>query len=52
MTDIMDPAFRDKESCNNLQIGINRDRGFQEMFSDLASSFGEVMTAIAAGETG
>jgi hypothetical protein len=34
----MDPAFRRDESGDNLVVGINRDRGFQEMFSDLAGS--------------
>ena len=35
---IMNPAFGSNESGDDLLIGINRDRGFQEMFSDLAGS--------------
>lgn len=47
----MDPAFCDDKSGNDLEFCINRDRGFQEMFSEFTGSFGEVVAAITAGET-
>jgi hypothetical protein len=52
MAGIVDSAFRCNEPGNNLEISINRDRSFQEMFSDLPGSFGEIMAAIAAGKAG
>ena len=48
----MDPTFRDHESGDNLKISIDRDRSFQEMFSDFTGSFRKIMAAIPAGETG
>jgi hypothetical protein len=38
MTGIVDSAFQGNEAGNNLKIGINRNRCFQEMFSDPAGS--------------
>jgi len=48
----MDPAFRGKESGNHLLIDINRDRSFQEMFSDFTRSFREIVATVTAGKTG
>ena len=39
MSGIMDPAFRSDEAGNCPLIGINRDRSFLEMFSELTGSF-------------
>jgi hypothetical protein len=52
MSGIMDPAFRGNEPGNHLEIGINRDRSFDEMFSDLPGSFGEIVAAITTGKAG
>lgn len=38
MKDIMDRMVGDLETGDNLLISINRDRGFQEWFSDLTGS--------------
>jgi hypothetical protein len=38
MPGIMDPAFGCDEASDDLSIGVNRDRCFQEMFSNLAGS--------------
>jgi len=35
---IVDPAFGSDEAGYHLLIGINRDRSFQEMLSNLAGS--------------
>lgn len=52
MPGIVDPAVRGNESSDDLLFGINRDRSFQEMFSDLTGSFGEIVTAVSAGKAG
>jgi len=52
MTGIVDPAFRGNEPGNRMKIGINRDRSFDEMFSDLLGSFGEIVAAITTGKAG
>ena len=52
MPGIVDPAFRSDEPGNYLLIGVNRDRSFQEMFSDLAGSFREIMAAVSARKSG
>ena len=49
---IVDPAFRGNESGDHLQIGIDRDRSFQEMFSKFPGSFREIMAAIPARKSG
>jgi len=51
MLGIMDPAFRNHESGDDLLIGIYNNCGFQEMFSDLSDPFRVIMTAIAAGKS-
>ena len=50
MSGIMDPTIRSNEPGNHLQIGIDRDRSFDEMFSDLSGSFREIVAAITAGK--
>ena len=35
MPGIVDPAVRGNKTGNHLLLGINGDRSFQEMFSDL-----------------
>lgn len=52
MSGIVDPAVGGNESGDYLLFGINRDRSFEEMFSDLAGSFGEIMTAVPARKAG
>jgi hypothetical protein len=52
MSGVVDTAVRGNEPGDDLLFGINRDRSFQEMFSDLTGSFGEVVTAISAGKAG
>lgn len=52
MPGIMNSAFRRNESGNNLKFSIDRDRSFQEMFSDLTGSFRKIMAAIPAGKPG
>jgi hypothetical protein len=49
---IMDSAFRYHESGDNLLINVDRNRGFQEMFSDLSGSFRVIVTTISAGKPG
>jgi hypothetical protein len=48
----VDPAFRGNEPGDDLLFGINRNRCFEEMFSDLTGSFGDVMAAVSAGKAG
>jgi len=48
----MNPAFGSNESGDDLMIGINRDRGFQEMLSNLAGSDWVIVTGISAGKPG
>jgi hypothetical protein len=38
MPGIVNPAFRGDEPGDNLLIGVNRNRSFQEMFSNLPGS--------------
>ena len=52
MSGVVDTAVRGNEPGDDLLFGINRDWSFQEMFSDLTGSFGEVVTAISAGKAG
>jgi hypothetical protein len=52
MSGIRDPAFRGNEPGNPLEIGINRNRSFDEMFSDLPGSFGKMVYAITPGKAG
>jgi hypothetical protein len=52
MSGIMDPTVRGNEPGDHLLIGINRDRSFAEMFSELAGSFRVIMAAIPAGKSG
>lgn len=48
----MNPAFGSNESGDDLLIGINRDRGFQEMLSNLAGSDRVIVAGISAGKPG
>jgi hypothetical protein len=48
----MNPAFGGNESGDDLLIGINRDRSFQEMLSNLAGSDRVIVTGISAGKPG
>ena len=48
MSGIMDPAFRGDKPGNHLQIGINRDRRFEEMFSNFLGPFRKIVAAITA----
>jgi len=48
----MDPAFGSNEPGDHLLIGINRDRGFQEMLSNLAGSDRVIVAGISAGKPG
>ena len=50
--DIVDTAFGSNKSGDHLLIGINRDRGFQEMLSNLASSDRVIVAGISAGKPG
>jgi hypothetical protein len=52
MLGLMDPVFGYYESGNELLIGIDSNRSFQEMFSHLAGPYGIIMTGIPAGEPG
>jgi hypothetical protein len=52
MSGIMDPAFRSNEPGDGLFIGINRDRSFQEMLSNLTSSGGVIIAGISTCKTG
>ena len=52
MPGIMDSTFRGYKSGDNLLIGIDRDRGFQEMFSEFPGSFREIMAAVSARKSG
>lgn len=52
MPGIVDSAVRGNEPGDDLLFGINRDRSFQEMFSDFTGSLGEIMAAVPAGKTG
>jgi hypothetical protein len=45
----MGPAVRGNEPGNLLLIGINRDRSFDEMFSDFTGSRRVVIAAVSAG---
>jgi hypothetical protein len=46
MRHIMSMMLRDREASDNLSVGIDRDRGFQEPFSDITGSPGIVVTGI------
>jgi len=50
MPGIMDPAVGCNESGNCPLIGTNRDRNFQEIFSELANPSGIIVVAISTGE--
>jgi hypothetical protein len=52
MSGIMDPAFRGDKTGNHLQIGINRDRRFEEMFSNFPGPFRKIVAAISACKSG
>jgi hypothetical protein len=52
MPGIVDPAFGSDKPGDNLLIGINRNRSFQEMFSSLAGSGWVIVTWISAGKPG
>ena len=52
MPGIMDSTFRGYKSGDNLLIGIDRDRRFQEMFSEFAGSFREIMATVSARKSG
>lgn len=52
MPSVVDPALRGYESGDHLLIGIDGDRSFQEMFSDLTGSFREIMTAVPTRKSG
>ena len=52
MPGIMDSTFRGYKSGDNLLIGIDRDRSFQEMFSEFPGSFREIMAAVSASKSG
>jgi hypothetical protein len=52
MSGIVDPVVRGNEPGNHLLISINRDRCFQEMFSDLPGSGGIIVATVSAGKTG
>jgi len=45
-------VFRDHEPGDELLIGIDRYRGFEEMLSHLTGSDGVIMTRVPAGEPG
>jgi hypothetical protein len=44
---IMDPAFRSDDPGDHPQIGINLDRSFQEMLSDISGSGGVILAAVS-----
>jgi len=46
----MDPAIRSHEPGNDLEIRINRDRSFQELFSEFPLSFRKIVTTVSAGK--
>jgi len=52
MPGIMDPAFGSDESGDHPLIGINRDRSFEEMLSDLPRSDRVIVAGISAGKPG
>jgi len=52
MSGIVDPTVRGNKSGDYLLLGINGDRSFEEMFSELTGPFGEIMAAVTAGKTG
>jgi hypothetical protein len=52
VSSVMDPAFRGNKTSYNLLISINRDRCFQEMFSNLPGSFREIMAAVPTCKSG
>jgi hypothetical protein len=52
MSGIMDPAFRGDKPGNHLQVGINRDRRFEEVFSNFSGPFRKIVAAISAGKSG
>ena len=49
---IVNPAFWSDKPGDNLLFGVNRDRSFQEMFSNLAGSGWVIVTRITAGKPG
>ena len=51
MSCIVDSAFRSNEPGDHLFIGINRDRSFEEMFSNFTGSFREIMATVPACKT-
>jgi len=44
MTDIMDPTVRSHEPGNDLKVSINRDRCFQELFSEFPGTFRKIVS--------
>lgn len=50
--DSMNRLLGDLQSGNNLLISIDRDRGFQDLFSSLTGSLGIVVACVWAGEPG
>jgi len=50
--DIMDRMPGYLQAGDNLSISINRDRGFQELFSRFTGSPGIVVAGVRAGEPG
>jgi hypothetical protein len=46
MKDSMDRVLGDLQTRDNLEIGINRERSFQESFSGFPGSSGIIMTGI------
>ena len=46
MRDIMNGMLGDLEAGDNLSVGIDRDRGFQEPFSGFTRSPGIVVTCV------
>jgi hypothetical protein len=49
---IMNPAFRSNKPGYHSLIGINSNRRFQEMLSNLASSDGVIMAGVSSGKPG
>ena len=50
--DIMNRLLGDHEPSNDLPVGIDGDRGFQESFPGLSGSPGIVMAGVRAGKSG
>jgi hypothetical protein len=49
---ILDRMLRDLQTGDNLLININRDRGFQELFSRFTGSPRIIVAGVRASETG